>query len=113
MLEGHKALRSDSMTYVITDNCRRCRYTDCVEVCPVDCFRADEEMLYIDPDECIDCGACVPECPVEAIYDEAELPVDQSHWLQINADRAFELPVITTREPELPTAEARWRRLGY
>ena len=101
------------MTYVVTDNCRRCRYTDCVEVCPVDCFHADEEMLYIHPDECIDCGACVPECPVEAIYDEAELPEDLSHWLQVNADRAPELPVISKREPELPTAEARRRNLGF
>ena len=62
------------MTYVVTDNCQKCRFTDCVTVCPVDCFHADAEMLYIDPDECIDCGACVPACPVEAIFALDEVP---------------------------------------
>ena len=76
------------MTFVVTDNCKGCRFTDCVAVCPVDCFHGDDEMLYIDPNECIDCGACVPECPVEAIYDEAQLPEDQNNWLAINTEKA-------------------------
>ena len=74
------------MTYVVTGNCQRCRFTDCVVVCPVDCFHGDAEMLYIDPGECIDCGACVPECPVDAIFDEAELPEKWVHFTKINAD---------------------------
>lgn len=101
------------MTYVVTDNCQKCRFTDCVAVCPVDCFHADAEMLYIDPDECIDCGACVPECPVQAIYDEADLPDDKQGWIQVNADKAPRLPVINETEDPLPTAEARKKELGF
>ncbi len=101
------------MTYTVTDNCKKCRYTDCVVVCPVDCFHADAEMLYIDPDECIDCGACVPECPVEAIHPEDEVPEHQVKWTQINADLAPKLPVITEQEKALPTAEERKKELGY
>jgi len=101
------------MTYVVIDNCQKCRFTDCVVVCPVDCFHAAEDMLYIDPDECIDCGACVPECPVEAIYPEDELPEDKKAWTQINADRAADLPVITEKQDQLPTAEDRKKELGY
>lgn len=101
------------MTYVVTDNCQKCRFTDCVTVCPVDCFHADAEMLYIDPDECIDCGACVPECPVQAIYDEADLPDDKQSWIQINADKAPDLPVINEKEDPLPTAEDRRKELGF
>ena len=62
------------MAHVVTSNCVKCRFTDCVEVCPVDCFFPSAEQLVIDPEECIDCGACVPECPVEAIYSEDEIP---------------------------------------
>ena len=101
------------MTYVVIDNCQKCRYTDCVVVCPVDCFHASPEMLYIDPDECIDCGACVPECPVEAIYPEDELPEDKKEWLQINIEKSPGLPVITEKEDALPTAEERKKELGY
>jgi ferredoxin len=101
------------MTYVVTDNCQRCRFTDCVTVCPVDCFHGDDKMLYIDPDECIDCGACVPECPVQAIYDEPDLPEDQQKWIQINADLAPGLPVINEKEDELPTAQERKKELGF
>ena len=100
------------MTFIVTSNCQRCRFTDCVAVCPVECFHGDQEMLYIDPDECIDCGACVPECPVEAIYDESELPDDQAKWLEINAKRAPDLPVVTEQGEPLPTAQARRRELG-
>ena len=101
------------MTYVVTDNCQKCRFTDCVTVCPVDCFHGDAEMLYIDPDECIDCGACVPECPVQAIFDEADLPDDKNAWIQVNADKAPDLPVVNEREDPLPTAEERKKELGF
>jgi len=100
------------MTFVVTSNCQRCRFTDCVEVCPVECFHGDDEMLYIDPDECIDCGACVPECPVEAIYDESELPQALMQWTDINAEKAPDLPCVTEMGEPLPTAENRRRELG-
>ena len=101
------------MTFVVTDNCRKCRFTDCVAVCPVDCFHADDEMLYIDPDECIDCGACVPECPVEAIFDEAQLPDDQRQGLKINAEKSKNRPVINDTEEPLPGALERKKELGF
>lgn len=101
------------MTFVVTSNCKGCRFTDCVAVCPVECFHGDDEMLYIDPEECIDCGACVPECPVEAIYDEAQLPDDQQEWLQINKDRSPKLPVVAEQGDPLPGAEARKEELGF
>jgi ferredoxin len=101
------------MAFVITDNCNACRFTDCVSVCPVDCFYGDENQLYINPDECIDCGACEPECPVEAIFDESNLPDDKKDWLRINAERAPNLKNITQKEPSLPTAEARKAELGF
>ena len=101
------------MTFVVTDNCRKCRFTDCVAVCPVDCFHADAEMLYIDPAECIDCGACVPECPVEAIFDETQLPEQFNDWTQINADKAKGLPVINEKGDALPGAEERKKTLGF
>jgi len=101
------------MTFVVTENCKGCRFTDCVAVCPVDCFHGDDEMLYIDPDECIDCGACVPECPVEAIYDETQLPDDQKEWQQVNADRAKGLPVVNEKGDALPGAEDRKQKLGF
>ena len=101
------------MAYVVADPCVKCKYTDCVAVCPVDCFHADDEMLYIDPEECIDCGACVPECPVEAIFDEAQLPDDQRQWLKINADKSKNLPVINDTEEPLPGALERKKELGF
>ena len=70
-------------------------------------------MLYIDPDSCIDCDACAPECPVEAIYPEEDVPEDQKHWTQINADKSAELPIITDKQDQLPTAEARKKELGF
>lgn len=102
-----------AMAFVVTGNCKGCRFTDCVAVCPVECFHADAEMLYIDPDECIDCGACVPECPVEAIYDETELPDDQAQWKEVNAEKAPSLPVLTETTDPLPTAEDRKKELGF
>lgn len=101
------------MTFVVTDNCRGCRFTDCVSVCPVDCFYADAEQVYINPDECIDCGACEPECPVEAIYDESNLPKEKSDWLRINAEKATQLPNLTQKQDPLPGAEARKAELGF
>jgi len=101
------------MTFVVTDNCQACRFTDCVSVCPVDCFYADGDQLYIHPDECIDCGACEPECPVEAIYDEANLPENKKEWLEINAQRAPGLKNITQKEDPLPTAEEKKAKLGF
>src|SRR5690606_27659683 len=101
------------MAFIVTSNCQRCRFTDCVDVCPVDCFHADAEMLYIDPEECIDCGACVPKCPVEAIFDESQVPETEKQWIAINAERAPKLPVINHTEDPLPTAEARKKKLGF
>lgn len=101
------------MTFVVTDNCQRCRFTDCVSVCPVDCFYGDAEQLYINPDECIDCGACEPECPVEAIFDEANLPKDKEKWLSINAQKAANSPNITQKQDALPGAEERKKELGF
>ena len=100
------------MTYVVTDNCQDCRFTDCVAVCPVECFHADEKMLYIDPDECIDCGACEPECPVSAIFEDGQVPDDQQDWIQKNADAAG-LELITDKTDPLPTADARKKELGF
>ncbi|MCF6324745.1 MAG: ferredoxin family protein [Gammaproteobacteria bacterium] len=83
------------MTFVVTDNCIKCKYTDCVEVCPVDCFHVGPNFLVIDPEECIDCTLCVPECPAEAIYAEDDLPDDQIHFTPLNAELAKIWPVIT------------------
>ena len=101
------------MTTVVTDNCQRCRFTDCVTVCPVACFHGDEEMLYIDPEVCIDCGACIPECPVLAIYEDTDLPAEKQEWIQKNADRAKLHPVIEEKQEPLPTAETRKAELGF
>lgn len=93
------------MTYVVTGRCDKCKYTDCVEVCPVECFHEGETMLYIDPDECIDCNACVPTCPVEAIFYEEDLPEKFSEWMEINAEESKKLPVIVEKKDPLPTAK--------
>jgi len=101
------------MAFVVTDNCQKCRFTDCVSVCPVDCFYADDEQLYIHPEECIDCGACEPECPVQAIFDEANLPEDKKRWIDINAQMAPKLTNITQKQEPLPTAEEKKKSLGF
>jgi ferredoxin len=82
------------MTYVVTENCIKCKYTDCVEVCPVDCFHEGPNFLVIDPEECIDCTLCEPECPAEAIFSEDELPADQAQFLELNEELSREWPVI-------------------
>jgi len=83
------------MTFVVTEKCIRCKYMDCVEVCPVDCFHEGPNMLVIDPDECIDCTLCEPECPVEAIYSEDEIPKGQEQMLELNAELSQQWRVIT------------------
>ena len=98
------------MTYVVTEACVRCRYTDCVDVCPVDCFKAGPNFLVIDPTECIDCAVCVPECPVDAIYAEEDLPENQKHYIQINKDLSASWKTITKREASLPDADV-WAKV--
>lgn len=88
------------MTFVVNENCIKCKYTDCVDVCPVDCFHEGPNFLVIDPDECIDCTLCEPECPAEAIFAEDDLPEDQQHFTALNAELAKIWPVITeVKEP--------------
>ena len=89
------------MAYVVTEPCINCKYTDCVEVCPVDCFHEDELMLVIDPEECIDCAACIPTCPVDAIFWEEEVPEKWQDYIKINAEKAKELPVIDQKKEPL------------
>src|SRR5690606_13574921 len=96
------------MTHVVTEACIRCRYTDCVDVCPVDCFHAGPNFLVIDPDECIDCAVCIPECPVNAIYADTDLPEDQRQFIELNATLTQEFPVLSKREDPLPDAE-QWK----
>jgi ferredoxin len=86
------------MTFVVTENCIKCKYMDCVEVCPVDCFHEGPNMLVIDPDECIDCTLCEPECPAEAIFSEEELPREQQAFKALNAELAKGWPVITEKK---------------
>ena len=96
------------MTYVVTEKCVKCKYTDCVEVCPVDCFHEGPNMLVIDPEECIDCSLCVPECPVEAIFAEDDVPPEQEAFVEINRELSEKWPVIVEKKP--PPADAdEWR----
>jgi len=97
--------KSAPMTHVVTESCIKCKYTDCVDVCPVDCFREGPNMLVIEPDECIDCAVCIPECPVNAIYAEEDVPADQKEWLALNAELTKVWPVITDKKDAPPTAE--------
>ncbi len=91
------------MTYVVTEDCIKCKYMDCIEVCPVDCFYEGENMLVIDPDVCIDCGVCEPECPAEAIKADTETGLEQ--WLTLNAEYAKKWPNITQKG--IPPADAK------
>jgi ferredoxin len=95
------------MAVVVTGNCTQCRFTECVDVCPAACFHADEQMVYVDPVECIDCLACIVACPVRAIYPEDEVPAAEHAWIELNRIRAQQLPVITLKVAPLPTAAAK------
>jgi ferredoxin len=96
------------MAYVVTDNCIQCKYTDCVEVCPVDCFHEGPNFLVIDPDSCIDCAVCVTECPAEAIYADADVPENMKHFIEINAKLSQSWPVIWKKKDPLPEAD-QWK----
>lgn len=98
------------MTYVVTESCIKCKYTDCVEVCPVDCFHEGPNFLVIDPEECIDCTLCVPECPVNAIYAEDDLPDDQTKFIKLNAELTQGWPVLTEMKPA-PEDAAEWEEV--
>lgn len=90
------------MAYVVTESCIKCKYTDCVSVCPVDCFYEGKNMLVINPDECIDCGVCEPECPIEAIKPAAEDNID---WQEINREYSAKWPNLSLKKQPLPEAE--------
>ena len=98
------------MTFVVVDECIKCKYTDCVEVCPVDCFREGPNMLVIDPDECIDCNLCVPECPVDAIFAEDDLSAEKKEFLELNKTLAKEWPMITAMKPA-PADADEWKKV--
>ena len=106
------------MTHVVIDNCVDCKFTDCVMVCPVDCFYPIGNQLVIDPEECIDCSACIAECPVEAIYAEDELPDDKMKYIEQNLVEAERVknegvePIVDQEDP-LPGAEDRKKALGF
>jgi ferredoxin len=93
------------MTFVVTENCIKCKYTDCVDVCPVDCFHEGPNFLVIDPDECIDCTLCEPECPAEAIFSEDDLPEDQMEFVQINEELSRVWPVLAEKKDAPADAE--------
>ena len=95
------------MTFVVTENCIKCKYTDCVEVCPVDCFYEGPNFLVINPDECIDCALCEPECPIEAIVSEDDLTEEQQQFLEINAELAETWPNISSQK-EAPEDAKKW-----
>jgi ferredoxin len=96
------------MAFVVTENCIKCKYTDCVEVCPVDCFHEGPNMLVIDPDECIDCTLCEPECPAEAIMSEDDVPEGQHQFIAMNAELAKIWPVLSERK-DAPADADEWK----
>ena len=93
------------MTYVVTEPCIRCKFTDCVAVCPVEAFKEGKNFLVIDPDICVDCDLCVPECPVEAIYSEDSVPEKWAHYTEINARYSQEWPTIAEQKDPLPDSD--------
>jgi ferredoxin len=103
---AHRRYGVESMAYVVTEACIKCKYMDCVEVCPVDCFYVGENMLVIHPDECIDCGVCEPECPADAILPDSEGGMDK--WLEVNRQYATQWPNIT-RKGEAPADADQWK----
>ncbi len=95
------------MTFLVTENCIKCKHTDCVEVCPVDCFYEGPNFLAINPDECIDCGVCVPECPINAIVEDTNLDHNIPFWVDLNKRLSTKWPNITKKKSALPDA-AEW-----
>jgi ferredoxin len=95
------------MTHLVTENCIKCKYTDCVSVCPVDCFYEGPNFLVINPDECIDCAVCIPECPVNAIVAQEDIkdPIENQYWFDINQKLSNKWKVITKQKDPLPDAE--------
>ncbi len=93
------------MAYVVAEPCINCKFTDCVAVCPVDCFYEGENTLVINPDECIDCGACEPECPANAIFEEDDVPEKWAEYVELNAKFAAEWPNITEQQDPMPEAD--------
>lgn len=100
------------MTHVVTESCIGCKYTDCVAVCPVECFHEGPNFLVIDPEVCIDCGVCIAECPVEAILDEKDLPAAQAEYLELNRRLSLEWPLIVSSQEPLPQADDWAERTG-
>ncbi len=98
------------MAFVVAESCIKCKYTDCVEVCPVDCFHEGPNFLVIDPEECIDCTLCEPECPVQAIFAEDDLPRNQQNYLALNRDLSKIWPIISEKKPALEDA-AKWDKV--
>ena len=96
------------MTFIVTEECIKCKLTDCVEVCPVDCFHEGPNMLVIDPDECIDCTLCEPECPVEAILSEDDVPENMQQFVELNAELSRVWPVINEMK-DPPEDSDEWR----
>ncbi|MFZ3202680.1 MAG: ferredoxin FdxA [Pseudomonas sp.] len=94
------------MTYVVTENCIRCKYTDCVEVCPTDCFHEGPNFLVINPEACIDCSLCAPECPADAIFADKEVPPEQSHFIELNAELSEVWPLLSQTLAPLAEADA-------
>lgn len=94
------------MTHLVTENCIKCKHTDCVDVCPVDCFYEGPNFLVINPDECIDCAVCIPECPVNAIVQQDDIkdPIENQYWFDINKRLSNKWPVLTRKKPPLPDA---------
>lgn len=101
------------MTTLVTDNCQRCRFTECVTSCPVGAFHGGEDMLFINPDVCVDCGACITKCPVQAIYEDLDLPDELDEWIEINERQSKSLPKITAKQPPYKEAEDRRKILGF
>jgi ferredoxin len=103
----HRSYKEKTMAFVVTEPCFDCKYTDCVVVCPCDCFREGDQMLFIDPHHCIDCEACVPECPVEAIYYEDNVPVAWKEFIALNEEMAAVCPPIAERKTPLKANRVR------
>ena len=98
------------MPFIVTESCIKCKYTDCVEVCPVDCFHEGPNMLVIDPDECIDCTLCEPECPVEAIMSDEDVAENMQHFIELNAELSRDWPVINSMK-EAPEDADEWKEV--